>query len=138
MIEEKAEKGPFGLLLPMAYEITLKRLPDGNWSLIYTEDVDPSLPEDKLKTAAEIQGKMFGQLGVQVQLEGHKFILKVQGKREALAAALVSEFLMATDFGKMTIGELMLMAGMDSIKLDALQQAAEELARQKIEEAKKQ
>ena len=128
MNEEKAEKGPFGLLLPMGYEVTLKRLPEGIWELVYIEDVDPTLTDEQVKKAVENMAALFGSYA-QYTVEEHKIIAKFRGTREACAAALVMEFMAATDFGKMTLSQIMILAGIGSLKVEDFDKLHEKMVK---------
>jgi hypothetical protein len=113
--KEEVIKGPFGGNLPVSYEISLKELAEGKWSLTYSEEIADTIPEDKLAEFAKAFAQAFG---VQPQVEDHKITLRLEGTRAALAAALACEFLAVTDFGQLTLGELLMMAGMGAAKLD--------------------
>jgi hypothetical protein len=122
MEQEKHDelRGPLGLRLPISYEVSLKRLPDGSWSLIYVEEHDmQSLTEEQITKAIENQNKLFGT-DMQLSAEGNKVTLKGQGKRNSLAAGMMMEFMAATDMGKMSISELVVLATLGASKLEAL------------------
>ena len=106
---EEEQKGPFGGALPISYYVQLWKVSPGKWSLIYTETVPPDLTDDEIKTWSKVFNETFG---VQPEIEGHQVTIRLEGSRSALAGALMFEFMGATTLGKLTLAEIMAMAGM--------------------------
>jgi len=113
------KEGPFGLKLPNEYEITFKKLPDSdNWKLHYMERFDPSIiSEEELKVVAQNFHKLWG---IQITLSDYTISFEMTGSCAKLAAGLATEFLTRSDFGKMTLSELIIMAGFANTKVDEL------------------
>jgi hypothetical protein len=113
---EKGGEGPFGLYLPVKYEVTLEKIPDSDkWQMHYAETFDSSLPEEKMEKGMQNIQKLFGS---QLHLDGHKISLQNVDTLEHLASGLVGEFLTVSPLGKLTVGELFLLAMMASGKIE--------------------
>mgnify|MGYP001605987506 FL=1 len=121
MIEKE---GPFGLSLPVKYEIKFEKLPDSDeWKLFYAEEIEPSIPEGDISQFVERISKVFHGQG-QMHVDGRKVWFEKVGSREALAAGLMGEFLAVTDIGKMTLMELFILAGLAYTKIDKVLEEA--------------
>jgi hypothetical protein len=121
---EQEKKGPFNLSMPIGYEVTMVKLPQSDeWSLTYIEENEPTITDEQLKQAAEKLNRLTSDSGLEHTVKDGKIVVKMRGKREALAAAMMMEFMAATDLGKMTLAELVVLAGLGAIKIGKLNEA---------------
>ena len=112
---EKKGEGPFGLHLPIKYEVTLEQIPGSDkWQMDYAETFDSSLSEEKMEKGMQNIQKLFAS---QLHRDGHKIGVREVNTLDNLASGLTAEFLTVSSIGKMTVGELFLMAMMSSSKL---------------------
>lgn len=97
---------------PIGFDISLKKLKDGNWKMKYTEEFDKSMPgyekivDNTIKMIGEkFREKLIGG-SVKIEKDKNKVSLEIEDIQDNIFPGLCAEFLFMSNFGKVTITDL--------------------------------
>lgn len=89
--------------LPTEVSIRLKKKTEDLWTIQYCESFDYDIPTEHAKLTIDVAKSH----GVDLKQDGRTFSYTQTGSREALTSVIGIEFLAQSQFGKMTLNEIL-------------------------------